>query len=57
MEASFHAGDLNARRNVTLARSVYRQLREQGVAPQEIISLSTALLDLVVADLDDAVES
>lgn len=38
-------------RNRTVARSFYRQLRSEGFTPEQIIELSTNLLDLVTKDL------
>ena len=38
-------------RNRTVARSFYRQLRSEGFTPEQIIELSTNLLDLVTNDL------
>ena len=43
--------DLQRHRHQTVARSFYRQLRTEGFSPQEIIELSTNLLDLVTQDL------
>lgn len=40
-------------RNRSVARSFYRQLRSEGFTPQQIIELSTTLLDLVADDLRD----
>ncbi len=34
-----------------LARSLFRQMRDQGYAPEQIITLSTELLQLVRDDL------
>lgn len=34
-----------------LARSLFRQMRHQGYSPEQIITLSTALLQLVHEDL------
>lgn len=45
------APDLHRNRNRVVARSFYRQLRTEGFSPQEIIELSTNLLDLVTEDL------
>jgi hypothetical protein len=39
------------RRNKIVARSFYRQLRSEGFTPEQIITLSTTLLDLVTDDL------
>lgn len=38
-------------RNRTVAKSFYRQLREQGFSHEQIIKLSTTLLDLVTEDM------
>lgn len=38
-------------RNRTVARSFYRQLRSEGFTHQQVIELSTALLDLVTEDM------
>lgn len=45
--------DLIRTRNKAVAKSFYRQLRGQGFSHDEIIQLSTTLLDLVTEDLDD----
>jgi hypothetical protein len=34
-----------------LARSLFRQMREQGYTPEQIIALSSELIDLVSQDL------
>ena len=34
-----------------LARSLFRQMREQGYTPEQIIGLSSELIELVSADL------
>ncbi len=39
------------RRVEVLARSLYREIRAQGFSDQEIIGLSSALLEFVRADL------
>jgi hypothetical protein len=39
-------------RNKAVAKSFYRQLRTEGFSHEEIIQLSTTLLDLVTEDLD-----
>lgn len=49
MMASAH--NLLHSRNRTVARSFYRQLRSEGFTPEQIIELSTTLLDLVTNDL------
>ena len=38
-------------RNRAVARSLYRQLRTEGFTHQQIIELSTSLLDFVTEDL------
>ena len=44
------------RRNKIVARSFYRQLRAEGFTPEQIITLSTTLLDLVTDDLQKQVQ-
>ena len=38
-------------RNRTVAKSFYRQLRAEGFSHEQIIELSTTLLDLVTNDM------
>lgn len=38
-------------RNHTVARSFYRHLKSEGFSHEQIIELSTTLLDLVATDL------
>ena len=38
-------------RNKTVAKSFYRQLRTEGFTHEQIIDLSTRLLDLVTEDI------
>ena len=38
-------------RNRTVARSFYRQIKTEGFSHEQIISLSTTLLDLVTEDI------
>lgn len=38
-------------RNRTVAKSFYRHLKNEGFTNEQIIELSTTLLDLVTADL------
>ena len=45
------APELQRTRNRTVARSFYRQLKTEGFSHQEIIELSTNLLDLVAEEL------
>jgi hypothetical protein len=44
-------GALSDSRNRLVARSFYRQLRGEGFSQQQVIELSTALLELVTEDL------
>lgn len=44
-------------RSRSVARSFYRQLRTEGFAHQQIIELSTTLLDFVTDDLREQVEA
>lgn len=37
----------------TLARTIFKQMRDQGYSKEQIIGLSSALLDLVSADLKE----
>jgi len=43
--------DLFKNRNRTVARSFYRHLKSEGFSHEQIIELSTTLLDLVASDL------
>ncbi len=43
-------------RNRSVARAFYRQLRGEGFTHQQIIELSTTLLDFVTEDLKERVE-
>jgi hypothetical protein len=45
--------DLFRSRNRSVARSFYRQLRTEGFTHQQIIELSTTLLDCVTEDLKE----
>lgn len=49
--------ELFQNRNRSVARAFYRQLRSEGFTHQQIIELSTTLLDFVTEDLRDRVES
>ena len=49
------ASSLLQNRNHTVARSFYRELKSEGFSHQQIIELSTTLLDLVTEDLRDEV--
>lgn len=46
-----HTQELIRHRNKTLAKSFYRQLKSEGLTHEQIIELSTVLLDLVTDDL------
>jgi len=45
------------RRNRTVAKSFYRHLKSEGFTNEQIIDLSTTLLDLVTADLREEYRS
>ena len=50
-EAAPHvSGDRSAAARI-LARSFYRELRENGYTPRQLLSLSTELIELVTQDL------
>jgi hypothetical protein len=49
--------ELYVNRNKSVAKSFYRQLKNEGFTHQQIIELSTTLLDLVTEDLRDTVHS
>jgi len=44
-------------RNRTVARSFYRQLKTEGFSHEQIIALSTTLLDLVTEDIRDTAQT
>lgn len=46
-----HDETLLRQRNQSVAKSLYRQLRSEGFTHQQIIELSSSLLDLVTEDL------
>jgi hypothetical protein len=46
-----HNEALLRHRNRTIAKSFYRQLKTEGLSHEQIIELSTTLLDLVTRDL------
>lgn len=48
--------ELFRNRNRSVARAFYRQLRNEGFTHQQIIELSTTLLDFVTEDLKERVE-
>jgi hypothetical protein len=43
-------------RNRAVAKSFYRQLRSEGFSHEQIIELSTTLLDLVTRDLQTDIQ-
>ena len=43
--------DTSRRAVSILARSLFRQMRDQGYTPEQIIALSSELIELVSADL------
>jgi hypothetical protein len=45
------------RRNRTVAKSFFRHLKNEGFTNEQIIELSTTLLDLVTADLREEYRS
>jgi hypothetical protein len=49
--------DLYRNRNRSVARSFYRKLRTEGFSHQQIIELSTTLLDFVTEDLKEQNEA
>ncbi len=52
MVASTRTSDILLKnRNKTVAKSFYRQLRNEGFSHEQIIQLSTTLLDLVTEDM------
>lgn len=53
MQPQTDVQDLYRNRNRSVARSFYRQLRTEGFTHQQIIELSTTLLDFVTEDLKE----
>ena len=53
MQTQTDVQDLYRSRNRSVARSFYRQLRTEGFTHQQIIELSTTLLDFVTEDLKE----
>ncbi len=53
MNAAPQQERLYAHRNKTVAKSFYRHLRTEGFTHQQIIALSTELLELVTDDMRD----
>jgi len=48
-----HTPDRDPRVVPILARTIFKQMRDQGYSKEQIIGLSSALLDLVSADLKE----
>ena len=48
---AYATSDLQNNRHKVLAKSFYRTLRAEGLSHEEIIQLSTALLDLVTTEI------
>jgi len=55
MMTQTHSQDLYQNRNKCVAKSFYRQLKTEGFTHEQIIELSTTLLDLVTEDLREQV--
>ena len=51
------ADSLYQNRNRTVARSFFRQLKSEGFSHEQIIELSTSLLDLVTTDIRETVQA
>lgn len=56
MQPATRDDELYRNRNRSVAKSFYRHLRGEGFTHQQIIELSTQLLDLVTEDLREQVE-
>jgi hypothetical protein len=56
MQITTDVQDLYRSRNRAVAGSFYRQLRAEGFTHQQIIELSTTLLDFVTEDLEERAE-
>lgn len=56
MQQSIREDELYKNRNKSVAKSFYRHLRAEGFTHQQIIELSTTLLDYVTEDLREQVE-
>lgn len=52
-----HTEELLRSRNRTIAKSFYRQLKTEGLSHEQIIELSTTLLDLVTRDLQQGTQA
>ena len=57
MQPQTELADLYRNRNRSVARSFYRKLRTEGFSHQQIIELSTTLLDFVTEDLKEQNEA
>ena len=57
MQPQTELQNLYRNRNRSVARSFYRQLRTEGFSHQQIIELSTTLLDFVTEDLKEQNEA
>jgi len=57
MQPQTELQELYRNRNRSVARSFYRQLRTEGFTHQQIIELSTTLLDFVTEDLKEQSET
>ena len=53
MTQAQNANHLLRNRNRLVAKSFFRQLRSEGFSPEQIISLSAELLDLVTEELKE----
>lgn len=51
MNPSQNNADLSRNRSVLVAKSFYRQLKAEGFSNEQIIQLSTNLLDLIAEDM------
>ncbi|MCK6520503.1 hypothetical protein L6R49_03590 [Myxococcota bacterium] len=51
MNTTNRSNELLRSRNAAVAKSFYRQLRGEGFSHEQIIELSTTLLDLVTEDM------
>jgi len=57
MQQLRHENNANPRGLSILARSLFRQMRDQGYSTEQIIGLSSELLDLVNNDLRSSGEA
>mgnify|MGYP001611836090 CR=1 FL=1 len=56
MQPATRDDELYRNRNRSVAKSFYRHLRGEGFTHQQIIELSTTLLDFVTEDLKESVD-